>query len=1218
MYITVDKKPSEKRFKLHILPSKQIVVLLSSLFLLISIPIGVHLAQQRQDVRKEAKQSDERQTQFSNDKISSIRKLLRLSEGKKITPEYKKGELIIKFSSNSNEKLNKILKQSQNLEIASPTTINNIQIPSVQKINNRNKIVKIKPVFSNIKEKELRKDKKFDDIVKEIKTKFPKRDKRSPKNIKAPNLSKIYEITLKNDKADIESLCKELDNNSDVEYCTLNYRAQISLVPNDPYYSSQGSWEQNFDDLWGLKIINTEQAWDIETGSPDVTMAVVDTGLDYNHPDIQENVWFNLGEDIDQNEILDENDINGIDDDQNGFIDDFKGWDFANVDNDPLDDHGHGTHVSGTAAAVTNNNTGIAGVSWSSKIMAVKGLDGGGYGYNDELANSLIYAADNGADVINNSWGGFGDSGAEFFQDVINYAHSLGAIIVAAAGNEYQYLTNNHFPGGLEHVVTVAATDMDDVKAHFSNWGELVDVAAPGVYILSLRANGTKMGLLVDDFHTVAQGTSMAAPHVVGLAALTISKYPLDTNEEISARIQGTADYTSSPLYIGSGRINAYEALTALPQPNINIQSHQLDDLAGGNGDNYPDPGETINLILSLRNNWEAATSVEVTLQINDPYITLNKDNISFGDILQDQVVDNTNDPFSFDISNDIPMGHQVDVQLLITASNNYSAHRYLTFTVSPFTMIDEGEIVNERSKTENISWADYNNDGLLDIFLSTWYFDPEENILYQNNGDDTFTRITDAGDLLDHPTFSFNETFGDYDNDGDLDLYQTNYQPPDYPDETPHNSLFLNNGDGTFSIQPNTKIVDEYGYYGTWGDYDNDGYLDIFMMYEHHEYPGSSLYHNNGDGTFTEIADSQLNGLYAFSGSWGDYDNDSYLDIFLGYLGSEENNRLYHNNGDGTFSLVEDSVISNDPTNTVGGSWADFDNDGYLDLFVTNFWFGNNLLYHNNGDGTFTKLIDSEIATVGAYSGSWADFDNDGYLDLFVNNLWILDNNYLFKNNGDGTFTKIVDVVSMNNSTGSAWGDFNNDGFVDLFVSNVGPANYLFKNKGNDNHWININLIGVESNTSAIGARVKLRSTINDQETWQIREVSSKEASGSQSSLNVEFGLGDANTIEEILVEWPSGKTSSLYDVSVDQFITIREDNNDNCFYADFDCDCQVDDQDISIISKHINCLKGQVCYSRLYDITPKDNPDGEINILDFTALGALRGWRLVKYFRP
>ena len=311
----------------------------------------------------------------------------------------------------------------------------------------------------------------------------------------------------------------------------LNYKMTQYIEPNDPYYYSSGSWGQDFQDLYGMHMIDASDAWDISTGSDNIVVAVIDTGIDYYHEDIVGNLWIN------QDEIPN----NGIDDDNDGFIDNIYGADFSYEDGDPMDGHGHGTHCAGTIAGVGNNAIGVVGMNWQTKIMAVKGLDDSGDGNSDDLADALRWAADNGAQVLSNSWGPSGGNPSDpIVEDACRYAYALDCVIVFAAGNDNADV-KNYSPANMNKTIAVAATDYQDKKALFSNWGEIIDMSAPGVEILSLRASGTDMygdgTHIVDDKYYYASGTSMACPHVAGLAALIRSIVPDFANYEVLERL---------------------------------------------------------------------------------------------------------------------------------------------------------------------------------------------------------------------------------------------------------------------------------------------------------------------------------------------------------------------------------------------------------------------------------------------------------------------------------------------------------------------------------------------------------------------------------------------------------------------------------------------------------------------------------------------------------
>ncbi|MCH7498095.1 MAG: VCBS repeat-containing protein, partial [Candidatus Marinimicrobia bacterium] len=296
------------------------------------------------------------------------------------------------------------------------------------------------------------------------------------------------------------------------------------------------------------------------------------------------------------------------------------------------------------------------------------------------------------------------------------------------------------------------------------------------------------------------------------------------------------------------------------------------------------------------------------------------------------------------------------------------------------FTRINTGNIVNEGAPTYGAAWGDYNDNGYIDLFVAN--VADRISSLFRNNGDGSFTKLT-SGAIADAAVSSIAASWGDYDNDGDLDLIVCSGEA--------NNLLFANNGDGTFSRITAGVIIADIGGNPSWGDYDNDGYLDLFITTAGR----NLLYHNNKDGTFTKITTGRIvtdNGS-SNNGSWGDYNSDSYLDLFVSN-GSDVNvdNFLYTNNGDGTFTKITTGAIVNDGGMSMGASWADYDNDGDLDLFVTNgssFESQDNFLYQNNGDGTFERILAGNIVNDGGYSWScaWGDMDNDGDLDLFVTN---------------------------------------------------------------------------------------------------------------------------------------------------------------------------------------------------------------------------------------
>ena len=440
---------------------------------------------------------------FSSDKLSFVKTPQQITE-------FIPGEIIVKF------------KSDINLEITlTSDDIQKIGISSIDILNKNFNVLAIEKLFKQSKKQD----------------------------INSLGLSNICKFTIPKD-CDILSIVDEYKKDSNVEYAQPNYIMKTQLIPNDYFYHSSGSWGKDFDDLWGLKKIFCEDAWEISTGLEEIIVAVVDSGVDYKHSDISDNMWIN------EDEIPD----NGIDDDNDGFIDNIYGADIVNDDGDPMDNYGHGTHCAGTIAAVGNNNIGVVGVNWKAKIMAVKGGNGGG-GTIEDLTEGIYWAADQGANVISNSWGPTSRMPSNpLAEDVVRYAYSKGCVVVFAAGNDNDDVMY-YSPANMYETISVAATTYMDLKADFSNWGELIDLCAPGVDILSLRANGTGVeSHIVNDNYYYANGTSMSCPHVAGLAALLLSKNPTLSPDEVKTILKENSDKVYSTFPIG-GRINAKKVL---------------------------------------------------------------------------------------------------------------------------------------------------------------------------------------------------------------------------------------------------------------------------------------------------------------------------------------------------------------------------------------------------------------------------------------------------------------------------------------------------------------------------------------------------------------------------------------------------------------------------------------------------------------------------------
>ena len=517
--------------------------------------------------------------------------------------------------------------------------------------------------------------------------------------------------------------------------------------------------------------------------------------------------------------------------------------------------------------------------------------------------------------------------------------------------------------------------------------------------------------------------------------------------------------------------------------------------------------------------------------------------------------------------------------KIVFTLKNSVSPHRYSIETM-----------------TGGVALFDYDNDGFLDIFFTNGAAIPSlektdssfSNRLFHNNGDGTFTDVTAKAGLAG-VGYSMGAAAGDYDNDGFVDLYVTGVN---------RNQLFRNNGDGTFS-----DVTEKAGVTGTvpgigkawavaagWFDYNNDGLLDLLVVnYLNYDLKTASacsvgklptycspndfqgtpniLYRNNGDGTFTDVSSASHVGQYVGKGmgvAFADYDGDGFTDIFIS--NDTYPNLLLHNNGDGTFTdMASDAGVAyNEMGKTVAGMGADFrdlNNDGVPDIFHTAMFGDTFSLYANEGKGQFSDVTTSSGLTSGtgrltAWGTGAYDFDNDGLKDLFTADAAILDNsvevehrpyrlpNRIFRNAGNFKFEDVSDFAGADFAApaahrGAAFGDLNNDGKVDVVVTVLnGPPEIFMNRTESEHHWIILKLVGVKDNRDGLGTKVKITTAHGS----QYNEATTALSYNSSSDKRVHFGLSEDPVIDRIELSWPSGVKQILRSVKADQVLTIRE----------------------------------------------------------------------------
>lgn len=451
--------------------------------------------------------------------------------------------------------------------------------------------------------------------------------------------------------------------------------------------------------------------------------------------------------------------------------------------------------------------------------------------------------------------------------------------------------------------------------------------------------------------------------------------------------------------------------------------------------------------------------------------------------------------------------------------------------------------LTNSLGNHWGVAFSDFNNDGYDDVFLP----DYDRNVVSQllvNDGTGNYFQFTHTP-VTNQANGAVASSWADFNNDGNLDLAVGLS-----PDNT--NKIYLNQGNCSFSNVSMGDATSEQGYtHGlAWADVNNDGFVDLFSA-DYMPTQFNRLYLNDGGTGFTASTDATILSTtgYSIGATWCDFDNDGDQDLYVPNNKSQRN-YLYENTGNGRFVEVVSTDFSNDAFSSTGCTWGDYDNDGDFDLYVTNASNQVNNLYRNDG-GSFTKITNSIVATETGHShgAAWGDFNNDGHLDLLVTNDQNTTNR-LYLNKGDGTFeAKENESIAGRdgNPMAVACADIDRDGDLDAYIVHRDhEGNHLFLNNGNANHWLQLRLEGTNSNRSAIGARVSVKANINGNAVWQHRFVSAQSGGGAsaQSSFVLHFGLANATQVDSILIHWPSGYTEYISNQAVDAYVEIVEED--------------------------------------------------------------------------
>lgn len=470
----------------------------------------------------------------------------------------------------------------------------------------------------------------------------------------------------------------------------------------------------------------------------------------------------------------------------------------------------------------------------------------------------------------------------------------------------------------------------------------------------------------------------------------------------------------------------------------------------------------------------------------------------------------------------------------------------------SQFTKVTTGAFVNDGGASRSVNFIDYDNDGDLDLYVSNGKRFGQKSFMYQNNGGE-FTRIFNMGPINDSLPFD-GASWGDFDNDGNIDMCAVTWYDS-------VSVLYKNDGSGNFTFLGSSPIVTNRGFSETcsWGDYDNDGLIDLIVTNSRSTNSRNRLYKNLGSGNFVSVDSGAIYtdvGSKSRGASWVDIDGDGKLDLFIA---NEEgaSDYMYKNNGNGYFTKITGIAPVTNGGDTWSASWGDYDNDGDLDLFAADRSSGTCKLYRNEGAFTFTQITDGIIVNdPGFYACTgWGDYDNDGDLDMFITQAYKSPNspinNNLYKNllieTGTPSFEKITTGDLVNDpgySYGFAWADWDEDGDLDIFTArtyNENQNNSAFINNGSGNRSLIIKLQGGPTNRSAIGSKVWVKVEINSVSRWLLRDVSGQSGYCGQ-NLDLHFGVGAAYSVDSIRIEWLSGEVERFANIMSNQTLRIVE----------------------------------------------------------------------------
>lgn len=762
----------------------------------------------------------------------------------------------------------------------------------------------------------------------------------------------LYKITIK-DNNRIEQALNTIRKNENVlwaDYVTINY---TKYVPNDTM----------FNQLWYIMKTETDEVWDFVRDSSEILIAITDSGIKWNHPDLKENIWINPDESAGANINWDNGTFtgDGADNDYNGKTDDLMGWDFHSNDNNPMQnwEHNyHGTHVAGCASAEGDNGIGTVGPAFNAKLLNCKGAsntsnsEGISNGYQQ-----ITYAADLGADIINASWGGQAYN-LNYANTYINYATNYGSFVVAAAGNANQLHGAGYIdaPADCPNAFNVAATTNSDQKADFSDYGEPIDISAPGVGIFAT--------VIENNAWASAQGTSMASPIVSGIAALVKAIHPELTPTTLRQRLESTADYIDdlNPGYeglLGAGRINAYTAALYDLVPKITVVDKEITEFSGDN-DGVANPGETVNLKVRLTNfqnlstgiSWATSENTTITLRCDHPGVVIEDSTAVIGNIVAGNFIWNDEAPFKFSTASDVTTA-PIEFTLFVQANQDQEIpyNKEIPFNVSlslgypnwPFPLTGQAQ------STPMI--IDINGDGNGEVVFG----DLEGNVnVLDSNMQQLAGFPGETGATIALPVAA-----GDLNNDGNLNLFVVNNNKEAYAFNNDGSILY-----GPISLDNQiTRAVPMIA------DVNNDGIEEAIVCTMN-----GTLHIFNADGSEHDGYPVEFPGNFVFNAALADLNQNGNKEIILQTIA-------------GNFLAIDYATQENIAgfpysigTNTEAAPViADVDNDGHPEIIATVSSQG--IIKAINHDGsvefshTFNKIVKQDVLVY--------DFTGDGNKEI-------------------------------------------------------------------------------------------------------------------------------------------------------------------------------------------------------------------------------------------